>query len=155
MSISKKIGEKGEREAQFYLLANDFEILACNYRYKRCEIDIIAKKNNMLVFVEVKTRGSDTFGTAETFVSSAQQNRIHTAAMHFIEENEHANEIRFDIIALQKNKDLYHIEDAFFPIDGENFWSKLILKLFLWNYLYSIYFFQLFLFIFPGKFFFC
>lgn len=121
MYNSHKIGKKGEKEAQLYLLANAYEILACNYRFKRCEIDIIAQKNNTLIFFEVKTRSSNSYGVPESFVSDSQQSRIYTAAMHFIEENGHVEDIRFDIIAIEKNKDLLHIEDAFFPIEGEDF----------------------------------
>lgn len=116
MAEHNDIGNKGEDLATNFLLSNRYIILEKNYRFDRAEIDIIAKKGNVLVFIEVKTRTNNFYGNAEDFLSTAQQKRITKAAQHFIEETKWQKEIRFDIIAIH-NTDLHHIEDAFFIID--------------------------------------
>ena len=58
MKCNKAIGNLGEDIAVSYLEKNKFTILERNYRYKRCEIDIIAEKDNCIYFIEVKIRKS-------------------------------------------------------------------------------------------------
>ena len=55
---NKKLGQIGEKIARLFLEANEFQILDCNYRTLRGEIDIIAKKEKEIHFIEVKTRRS-------------------------------------------------------------------------------------------------
>lgn len=117
MALHNKIGENGEDLATNFLLSNGYNVLEKNYRFDRAEIDIIAKKDKILVFVEVKTRTTDFYGNPEDFLSVAQQKRITKAAQHFIEKNNWQNEIRFDIIAINTHNELHHIKDAFFIID--------------------------------------
>jgi len=109
---TKKIGVKGEQEAIAFLKAKGYEILASNYRYKRCEIDLIVKQNNLLVFVEVKKRKNNRFGNPEDFVSNAQQNRIQQASEEYIATINWQGRIRFDIVAIN-GKEIFHIEDGF------------------------------------------
>ena len=59
MPTKKAIGDRGEALAQKYLESKKYEILECNWRYSRAEIDIIAKHEDILIFVEVKTRSYD------------------------------------------------------------------------------------------------
>lgn len=117
MAQHNDIGNKGEENAANYLLASGFQILEKNYRFDRAEIDIVAIKNKILIFVEVKTRSSNYYGNAEDFLSIAQQKRITKAAQHYIEKTNWNNEIRFDIIAINSQNKLHHIEDAFFIVD--------------------------------------
>jgi len=70
MNRNKLIGQKGENLATDYLLKNNFEILDRNYREGRIEIDIIAKKNKCLYFIEVKTRTNLNYGYPEESVKS-------------------------------------------------------------------------------------
>ena len=113
---TKDIGNKGENLTVEYLLSNDYEIIVRNYRYKRCEIDIICKKGDILVFVEVKIRNSNKYGYPENFVSISQQERIKTAAENFIIDNNWNKNIRFDISSIVKHQKSYKItyfKDAF------------------------------------------
>lgn len=90
-----------------------------NWRYKKLEIDIIALDNNIIVFVEVKTRGSDEYGEPETFVSLKKQRFIIEAANNYIIANNINYEARFDIVSiLFKNNQfvIKHLPDAFYPI---------------------------------------
>jgi putative endonuclease len=119
MSTKKETGNFGEREAVKYLLDNDYQILATNWRFLKAEIDIIAKKGDWLVFVEVKTRATADFGNPEEFVSTKQQRMIINAAHEFIVSNDRNEEARFDIISIiapdGKVKSIEHMEGAFYP----------------------------------------
>ena len=115
--VAQQMGRKAEELAIRYLTKQGFVIIARNYRYQRAEIDLIAQKNRLLVFVEVKARSSDQFGEPETFVTPKQQALIHTAAEHYILAQNWSHAIRFDIIALiERNNQLQlaHFEDAFY-----------------------------------------
>ena len=61
-------GKKGEQMAADYLRSKGYQILETNWRMGHLEVDIIAIGNNMLVFVEVKTRATNAFGEPEVFV---------------------------------------------------------------------------------------
>jgi putative endonuclease len=111
------IGDSGEETAVQYLKHKGFEILARNYRYKNGEIDIIAKQQNLLVFVEVKVRNNASYGPPETFVSRDQEIRIMDAAIHFMEKYPDFKIVRYDILALTQSGNGYrvhHVADAFY-----------------------------------------
>ena len=111
------LGKKGEQLAIEHLRQKKYEILATNWRYKKAEIDIIALYQNMIVFVEVKTRSTNFFGYPEESVSKAKKRLLSFAAEAYMYEKKIETDMRFDIIAItitaQKNM-IYHIEDAFF-----------------------------------------
>lgn len=115
---NKEIGDKGEKLAIDYLIKNGYAILETKWRWKRCEVDIIAKIENTLVFVEVKTRTNNSFGLPEESVSNKKQLQIQLAADEYIFISEHRGEIRFDVIAINISKNntdnIHHIKDAFF-----------------------------------------
>jgi putative endonuclease len=116
LATRKKIGDKGEDNAINFLFANGYEVLARNYRFGRGEIDIIAQKDSVLVFIEVKTRKNIIYGYPETFLSEQQQDRIHRAAEEYVLQKEWRGEVRFDIIAILwdgNEPTLDHFEDAF------------------------------------------
>jgi putative endonuclease len=116
---SQKQGIEGEMLAKNYLLKQDYEILELNWRYKKYEIDIIAKKGQSVVFVEVKTRKNNTFGEPELFVTRQKQNFLIAAASQYIIQNNIELESRFDIIAilqLNNNHTVKHLEAAFYPL---------------------------------------
>lgn len=119
MAKHNELGKKGEKIAVNYLLANRYEILEENYRFSRAEVDIIAKKEEVLIFVEVKTRSNVSWGTPEQFVSPKKIELIMDAAYHYMEKVNHDWEIRFDIIAITFSKTnemkLEHFKDAFVP----------------------------------------
>lgn len=116
---TKDIGDFGEDAAEKYLKDKDYEILKRNFRLKFGEIDIIAKQNNCVVFVEVKTRKSSDFGQPSEYVNLRKQIRIKKAAAVYIDiEN---NDIRFDVIEVFYSESggkpvlnsINHIENAF------------------------------------------
>jgi putative endonuclease len=110
---TKKIGESGEERACQFLEEKKYQILHKNWRFKHAEIDIIAKSQNIIVFVEVKFRKSNKFGYPEEFVSKHKIKKMHEAAAAYIETNNWDGELRFDIIAIEGNN-IEHFEDAFY-----------------------------------------
>lgn len=119
LTIQRKHGKWGEDLASDYLFKKGFEIVTSNWRYKKAEIDIIARDNDILVFIEVKTRGSIAFGSAESKVTGRKQRLLIDAAMAYMRSINYEWEIRFDIIAIHgapdKNHEILHFRDAFFP----------------------------------------
>jgi putative endonuclease len=115
---SHKRGLEGELLAKNHLLAQHYEILAQNWRYRKYEVDIIARKDGILVFVEVKTRKNLTFGEPEQAVTRQKQNFLAAAANQYILENKTDLESRFDIITVtwvNNNPTVKHLEGAFYP----------------------------------------
>lgn len=111
------IGKKGEELAVHHLRRQGWRICALNYRYKRSEIDIICQSEQLLLFVEVKSRSSTVYGFPELFVQKRQQNAILRAATHYVKEQQWKGGIRFDIIAIvfsKKGQELLHLKDAFY-----------------------------------------
>ena len=114
-----EIGALGEKTAENYLIRQNYRILERNWRYSRAEIDIIAIQDDILVFIEVKTRSSTYFGAPEDSVDSKKEALIMDAAQRYMEEIDHTWEIRFDIVSILLDKSLKvikieHFEDAFF-----------------------------------------
>lgn len=114
-------GKQGELAAALHLEAKGYRIAARNYRAGRGEIDLIVwtPDNNILVFVEVKTRAGDAFGGPEGAVSAHKQSVMARTAGAYMEQIGYDWAIRFDVVAvLLKNdrvREIRHLEDAFFP----------------------------------------
>lgn len=115
MTDKIKTGNKGEELAANFLVNNGYEIVARNYRYKHAEIDLIVKKEQLLIFVEVKTRSSSAFGEPETFVTPKKAAKVLEGAEQFMIENQWHGNIRFDIISVKTGVTsiIDHFEDAF------------------------------------------
>ncbi len=103
--------------AASFLQKNDFKVIARNYRFARGEIDIVAQKNDLLIFVEVKTATSKRFGPPETWVDERKQQQIGLVAERYLQEFAiEEMDCRFDVIAIQAEKgkwQINHIENAF------------------------------------------
>ncbi len=119
MAQHNDTGFKGELIAKEFLEKLGYEILDENWVFGKAEVDLIAYLNKKIIFVEVKTRSSISFGLPEDFVSMDKQKQMDLAANEYIELMNHMGEIQFDIIAVlfdkQNNYTIKHIEDAFWP----------------------------------------
>lgn len=116
MNNNVEKGAMGEEIASKYLMSKDYIILERNYRNKIGEIDIIAKKSELIVFVEVKTRTSTNYGYAYEAVNKKKQTKIINTALCYIKQYNLKNfQIRFDIIEVYigNKKKINHFEDAF------------------------------------------
>lgn len=112
------LGKKGEELATNFLKKLGYKIIAVNWQEKKFEIDIIAQDQNQLVFVEVKTRATDFFGSPAEAVTHAKQNHLVEGVNYYIEKNEIDLECRFDVIAIVLNNNhqkIEHFKDAFYP----------------------------------------
>jgi len=117
MGIAKKTGNYGEKLAAEFLCHKGYEILETNYRSQKAEIDLIARKEDLLVFVEVKTRKSVLYGNPEEFVNHKKIEMILSAAEQYIYKHDWTGDIRFDVIAiiLTGNKpEIVHFKDSFY-----------------------------------------
>lgn len=121
MATHNEKGRVGESMACDYLREKGYAILETNWRYGKLEADIIAYGDDIIVFVEVKTRSNNTFGEPETFVDKAKQRAYVRLANHYITENKRTEEARFDIIAITTDgttTTLNHFPNAFTVIDA-------------------------------------
>jgi len=85
MRYRKNVGDIGEDFASQLLTNAGYSILERNYRTKAGEIDIIATKNGVLHFIEVKTRNGDQYGYPSEAVDEAKQKRIKKAAEQYLQ----------------------------------------------------------------------
>ena len=113
----KRTGNSGEEIAAEFLTSQNFTIISRNFRYKKAgEIDIIASKNNLLIFVEVKNRTSNYFGGALYSINPKKKQSIRFIANQFLNSNPaYSNKdiiCRFDMIAIENGK-IEWIEDIF------------------------------------------
>ena len=117
MAEHNELGKKGEELAVAHLEQNGYLILETNYTFQKAEIDIIAKKNNVLAVIDVKTRTTDVFGLPQEFVAPAKVQLLVKAINEYVEQNNIELDIRFDIISVLKQNKIFvveHLEDTFF-----------------------------------------
>ncbi|EIJ37961.1 putative endonuclease related to Holliday junction resolvase [Galbibacter orientalis DSM 19592] len=117
MAVHNVFGQKAEEMAVALLFKKGYTILERNYRYNFAEVDVIAEINNQIICVEVKARSSIFYGDPQSFVIPKKIKLLVKVMNHYIIENGIDKEVRFDIIAVFKNKGIYdikHFEDAFY-----------------------------------------
>lgn len=113
------LGKWGEAKACEYLRKKRYKVVGANYSTGFGEIDLVAENRKFLVFVEVKLRKDEKFGTPGEFVTSGKQRKIILAARSWLAKNNTDKTVRFDIIeiyapeGISDNFRLNHIENAF------------------------------------------
>lgn len=112
---TRQTGAKYEEYAVSYLREKGYEIREQNYRNRYGEIDIVAKKEQQLVFVEVKYRKNDTNGSPMEAVDIRKQRQISRVAFFYCGTKAQGEDTpcRFDVIAIDSQKQVKHIENAF------------------------------------------
>ena len=113
MKIANPIGKKGEDVATEYLQKKGYTIIERNFRKKYTEIDIIAVHNGILVFIEVKTRSSKTFGSPIEGISKFKLKSLMYTAILYKQLHPLLPEgLRIDavVILLSKNQEILKIE---------------------------------------------
>lgn len=108
-------GSFGEKIATEYLVSNGAYIIENNYKIKSGEIDIIAKLDDEIVFVEVKSRSNTNYGYPSEAVDYRKIKKITNVAKYYILKNKLEDiKIRFDVIEVYlKSKEVNHIVNAF------------------------------------------
>lgn len=111
-------GRLGEDLAANYLAAHGYTIAARNFRTRHGEIDIIARKDGFVAFVEVKLRANTRFGLPREAVTHAKQQKLILAAEAWLAEHPDAGQPRFDVIEIvlagrEAPSAIRHLENAF------------------------------------------
>ena len=104
---NKEIGKYGEDLAKDFLIKKGYEVIEANFRYsKMAEIDIIAKKDNIIHFVEVKTRTSEFFGTPLEAIGKKKLASIYHAGLFYIQNyGKKSPKFQIDAIGIVLDKD--------------------------------------------------
>lgn len=111
----REIGGWYEQKAVSFLEQNAYLVLETNYRNRYGEIDIIADRDGLLVFVEVKYRTSNQYGDPLEAVDPWKQRRICRSALYYCSKQADGVDVpcRFDVIAIYGDQQIRHIENAF------------------------------------------
>ena len=120
MGNNNLTGHWGESLAAAYLEKKRYRLVACNYRCRFGEIDLIVQNRRYLVFVEVKLRKQADFAQAREFVGPQKQRRLKAAAELWLAQHETVLQPRFDVVEIYapegiqtKKPVITHLEDAF------------------------------------------
>jgi putative endonuclease len=98
----QKLGKWGEKLAREYLEGQGYHILESNFRCRQGEIDIIAQDKDWLVFVEVRTRSSQQFGSPEESITSAKKEKLVSTALTYLQTHHNQSQLwRFDVVAIE------------------------------------------------------
>jgi len=115
MTHNQRIGKWGEETATEYLTQKGYEIITRNNRTPYGEIDIVAKQKDITIFVEVKTRTSNTMGLPEESITPRKRQHMLSAANHYAAENE-IDHWQVDVIAIEgkpgSEPKITHFENA-------------------------------------------
>jgi putative endonuclease len=117
MAEHNELGQLGEDLAVDFLRTNGYEIIDSNWRFQKAEVDIIARKKDVLAVVEVKTRSSLEFGLPQDFVNQKKIQLLVKAINEYVVSKDLDVTVRFDIIAIHYTKtniNIEHIEEAFY-----------------------------------------
>jgi putative endonuclease len=114
----KELGATGEKLAKGLLKKKGYKILETNYRCREGEIDIVARKKDCLVFVEVRTKASSDFGSPEESITFAKKEKLIASALTYMSKHDDLPESwRIDFVAVEldpngKAKRIEIIENA-------------------------------------------
>jgi putative endonuclease len=117
-TCARNIGEREETAALRFLEQEGLKLITRNYRSPRGEIDLIMWDRECLVFIEVRYRKHDRFGSATETVTSAKQERIISAVTHYLQsKGSEAGDVpcRLDVVAISagERKKIEWIKNAF------------------------------------------
>lgn len=98
MKYKKNIGAAGEEIAAFIIQEKGYTVIERNYKCRIGEIDIIAVKDRVVHFIEVKTRTNNKYGFPAEAVNFEKQKRIKNTANYFAVRNKYEGKISFDVI---------------------------------------------------------
>lgn len=119
VSSKSELAKKGEELACEHLSAKGYTIVQRNYRTGQGELDIIARHNNFIVIVEVKTRESAYLTDPLQLVPITKQRQVIRMANTYLKNLSTLEQARFDIVIVVHNASytkVEHIEDAFYPM---------------------------------------
>jgi putative endonuclease len=115
MAKHLQIGKQGEDLAVDFFCSKGYRIIERNWRYRHWEIDLVFSKNQILHFVEVKTKSSDKYGFPEEAVTRSKFRYLLSAAEEYLFQHSHWKRIQFDVlsIVLQPSPTYFLLEDVY------------------------------------------
>ena len=123
-SLRITLGKRGESLVGHYLEQKGFKVLAYNYKQKFGEVDIIAQKEEVIAFVEVKLRTNPLFSMSDLITKSKKDKIIKTAKYYIANNNFTDTIFRFDVAFVheceingQLDYEIEYLENAFAPYD--------------------------------------
>ncbi|MBS3741028.1 MAG: YraN family protein [Candidatus Cloacimonetes bacterium] len=124
-----KLAKFGEDIAAKYLKHNGYKILERNYHSVYGEIDIICQKDAQLIFVEVKTRRSNKYGSPLEAITESKKQKIIKASYEYIADRDLELPMRYDVITIKyipsdDNYAFKHMKNVFFAESYSNNWSS-------------------------------
>ncbi len=118
--MSRTVGTWGEAQVASYLRKNGYRLLGHSYHCRFGEIDLIAGKEGVLCFVEVKTRTNLRMGLPRDYVTAAKQEKLRKTAAFYLAEKGWDGPVRFDVAEVYADKDrtpesvrIEYLENAF------------------------------------------
>jgi len=120
MASDKVLGEKGEELATAHLRRHGYQVVHRNWIWNHKELDIVCKKDDLLIVVEVKARTNQAYERPQDAVTLKKQRHITEATQAYMDTYGLENEVRFDVISIlfhQQQTQLEHIQDAFHPFE--------------------------------------
>jgi putative endonuclease len=115
--LSRDIGKVKEDLALKYLKNKGLRLIEANFNCRYGELDLIMSESEVLVFVEVKYRGSKSFGGALNAVSNTKQRKLTRTALYYMQQKELCDhQARFDVLAIDGD-DIQWIQNAFYAAD--------------------------------------
>ncbi len=116
MAKHLETGKEGEEMAAAWLLGQGFTILHRNWKHSYFELDVIAEREGVLHFIEVKTRTTDTYGHPEEGVTAKKLERLMNAGEEFLNVYPVWERIQYDILSIRlysnKAPEYFFIEDV-------------------------------------------
>ena len=116
--MNKEVGKRGEKIAAKWIEDEGYKILDKNYSTKFGEIDLIAIKDNILVFIEVKLKQTEDFGTPEEMIGSSKLAQIQRMAEFYLMDNpdiaKKYDPYRIDAVCIVQDKRVTHYENLTF-----------------------------------------
>ncbi len=109
----KVLGQKGERLVEKYLRERKCKILKRNYRTPFGEADLVVEDGDEIVFVEVKTRLGDAFGSPAEAVGKSKQSRYYKIAAYYGKQTGEEPNARFDVAEVYANEKIKYVKNAF------------------------------------------
>lgn len=114
----RTLGDWGEERALRYLSDQGYQLLTRNWRTREGEIDLVMKQDLTIVFIEVKTRKTDRFGSPEESITRGKQKRLRKTCLAYLQESDYEDrDWRIDVVAIEATKSgeitrLDHYENA-------------------------------------------